>query len=63
MNTAGTRYHSLGVFGAQPGWSPDGRWIVFTHGEYVKEIRPNGQGIRRSLHVSSKKGVNFEPNC
>jgi Tol biopolymer transport system component len=62
VNTAGTHYHSLRVFGAQPSWSPDGQWIVFASGSYVKEIRPNGQGIRHILHVSSKKGDNFEPD-
>jgi Tol biopolymer transport system component len=62
VNTAGTHYRSLGVYGAQPSFSPDGQWIVFTYGDYVKEIRPNGKGIRHVLYVSSKKGVNFEPN-
>jgi TolB protein len=62
VNAAGTHYHSLGVDGQQPSFSPDGQWIVFTQGDYVKEIRPNGQGIRHILYVSSRKGVNFEPN-
>ena len=62
VNTAGTRYHSLGAWGADPSWSPDGRWIVFTYGDYVKEIRPNGKGIRHILYVTSKQGENFEPD-
>lgn len=62
VNAAGTRFRSLGVDGDDPSWSPDGRWIVFTYGDYVKEVRPNGQGIRHILHVTSKKGLNFEPN-
>ncbi len=62
VNTAGTLYHSLGVYGAQPSFSPDGQWIVFSSGDYVKEIRPDGQGIRHILYVTSKKGSNFEPN-
>jgi len=62
VNAAGTHFHSLGVWGAQPSWSPDGRWIVFTYGDYVKEIRPDGQGIRHILYVTSNKGRNFEPN-
>jgi Tol biopolymer transport system component len=62
VSTAGTHYHSLGVFGEQPSWSSDGQWIVFTAGDYVKEIRPDGQGIRHILYVTSKKGRNFEPD-
>jgi Tol biopolymer transport system component len=62
VNTAGTHYHSLGVYGVQPSFSPDGRWIVFGSGDYVKEIRPDAQGIRHILCVTSKKGVDFESN-
>lgn len=62
VNVAGTHYHSLGVFGGQPSFSPDGRWIVFASGDYVKEIRPDRQGIRHILYVTSKKGENFEPD-
>ncbi|HEU5243844.1 MAG TPA: hypothetical protein VFU33_05525, partial [Gaiellaceae bacterium] len=62
VNAAGTHFHSLGVWGAQPSWSPDGRWIAFTYGDYVKEIRPDGKGIRHILYITSNKGRNFEPN-
>jgi TolB protein len=62
VTLAGTRYHSLGVWGNQASWSPDGQWIVFTYGDYVKEIRPDGKGIRHILYVTSKKGWNFEPD-
>jgi Tol biopolymer transport system component len=61
VNTSGTRYHSIGVVGQQPSWSPDGQWIVFTAGHYVKEVRPNGQGIRHILYVNSM-GSNYEPS-
>lgn len=62
VNVSNGRYRSLRVWGAQPSWSPDGRWIVFTYGNYVKEIQPDGRGIRHILHVDSKKGWNFEPD-
>lgn len=62
VNAAGTHYHSLRVDGDQTSWSPDGQWIVFASGDYLKEIRPNGQGLRHILYVNSQKGSNFEPN-
>jgi len=62
VNTAGTHYRSLRVDGDQSSWSPDGRWIVFASGDYVKEIRPDGQGLRHILYITSQKGSNFEPN-
>ena len=62
MNPTGTRYRSLGTHGAQPSWSPDGRWIVFTYGDDVKEIRPDGTGLRRILHENSQKWAAFEPD-
>jgi TolB protein len=62
VNVATRRYRSLGVYGDQPSWSPDGQWIVFTAGPYVKEIRPDGKGIRHILSVSSQKGWNFQPD-
>jgi TolB protein len=61
VNTAGTYYRSLDVFGARPSWSSDGRWIVFTYGDYVKEIRPDGRGIRHILHVNPTRAELFEP--
>ncbi|HKD95680.1 MAG TPA: hypothetical protein VKB43_13320 [Gaiellaceae bacterium] len=62
VNLTGTHYHSLGVTGDQPSFSPDGQWIVFPSGDYLKEIRPNGSGLRHILYLSSKKGSNFDPN-
>jgi Tol biopolymer transport system component len=62
VTIAGTRFHSLGVWGEQPSWSPDGQWIVFTYGNYVKEIRPDGRGVHHILYVGSNQGRNFEPN-
>ncbi|HEX3237458.1 MAG TPA: hypothetical protein VHQ99_03520 [Gaiellaceae bacterium] len=35
---------------------------MFTYGDYVKEIRPDGRGVRHILYVTSKQGENFEPN-
>jgi hypothetical protein len=55
-------FHVVVRDGAAPSWSPDGQWIVFTYGGYVKEVRADGQGVRHILYVTSNKGVNFEPN-
>jgi len=62
VGTAGTHYHSVGVGGGQPSFSPDGHWIVFPSGDYLKEIRPDGSGLHHILYVTSKKGSNFDPN-
>jgi Tol biopolymer transport system component len=62
LNVVTRRYRSLRVAGAQPSWSPDGQWIVYTGGAYVNEIRPNGTGIRHILHESPNKGWNFQPD-
>ncbi len=62
FNLRTKQFHVVVREGAAPSWSPDGRWIVFTYGDYVKEVRPDGQGIRHILYVTSKKGLNFEPD-
>jgi len=62
VNAAGTHYHSLRIDGDQTSWSPDGQWIVFASGDYLREIRPNGKDVRHILYVNSQKGSNFEPN-
>jgi Tol biopolymer transport system component len=62
LNVVTRHYRSLGLYGDQPSWSPDGQWIVFVAGDYVKEIRPDGTGTRHILYVSSKKGWNFQPD-
>ena len=55
-------FHVVVRDGDAPSWSPDGQWIVFAEGDYVKEVRSDGQGIRHILYVASKKGLNFEPD-
>jgi hypothetical protein len=35
---------------------------VFCYGDYVKEIRSDGTGLRHILYVTSNKGVNFAPD-
>jgi Tol biopolymer transport system component len=55
-------FHVLAGDGDAPSWSPDGRWIVFCYGDYMKEIRSDGTGMRPILYVTSKKGENFAPD-
>jgi Tol biopolymer transport system component len=55
-------FHVVPVEGSSPSWSPDGRWIVFCYGDYVKEIRSDGTGLRHILYVTSHKGENFAPD-
>jgi len=62
LNVVTRHYRSLRLHGAQPSWSPDGHWIVFTAGRYVNEIRPDGTGIRHILRVDPQKGWNFQPD-
>jgi Tol biopolymer transport system component len=56
------QFHTIVREGNSPSWSPDGQWIVFDYGDYVKEVRPDGTGIRHILYVTSKKGQNFAPD-
>ena len=62
FNLATGQFQVVVRTGAEPAWSPDGQWIVFTYGDYVKEVRPDGRGIRHILYVTSKKGLNSEPD-
>jgi Tol biopolymer transport system component len=62
FNLQTKQFHQVVRAGEAPSWSPDGQWIVFTSGDYVNEVRPDGQGIRHILYVTGKKGSNFEPD-
>jgi Tol biopolymer transport system component len=53
---------TLSRSGDSPSWSPDGQWVVFDDGGYVKEVRADGTGVRSILHVNSRKGHDFEPD-
>jgi Tol biopolymer transport system component len=55
------QFHTVVREGNSPSWSPDGQWIVFDYGDYVKEVRPDGTGIRHIFYVTSTKGENFAP--
>lgn len=59
----GTHLRSLGVFGEQPSWSPDGQWIVFCYsGDRVKAIHPDGSGLHLILRASLRHEQDFEPD-
>jgi Tol biopolymer transport system component len=62
FNLATRTFHVLLRYGESPSWSPDGQWIVFCYGDYVKEIRPDGTGQRHILYVTSNKGQNSAPD-
>jgi Tol biopolymer transport system component len=46
------------VNGAEPAWTPDGRWILFVNDEFsnlvIERVRPNGKG--RKLVTSGEEG-------
>jgi Tol biopolymer transport system component len=62
FNLQTRQFHVVVREGDSPSWSPDGQWIVFDYGDYVKEVRPDGTGIRHILYVTSRKGQNFAPD-
>lgn len=62
FNIRTRQFHRVFRDGDSPNWSPDGHWIVFCYGDYIREIRPNGTGQRHILYVSSNKGHNFSPD-
>lgn len=62
FNVKTKRFQTIMRDGDSPSWSPDGQWIVFDYGDYVKEIRVNGTGLHPILHANSQKGHNFEPD-
>lgn len=62
FNTKTRQFHIVSRDGDSPSWSPDGSWIVFHYGDYVKEIRPDGTGLRHILYVASRKGEDFAPD-
>jgi Tol biopolymer transport system component len=59
----GTHFHSLHVYGDQPSWSPDGRWIVFCYsGARLKQIRPDGSGLHLIHRATLTNERSFEPD-
>jgi dipeptidyl aminopeptidase/acylaminoacyl peptidase len=58
LDADGTHFRSLDVWGDDPSWSPDGKWIVFdaaANKENLAEIRPDGSGYHLITHLTSKR--------
>lgn len=55
-------FRTLAAAGNSPSWAPDGNWVVFCSGDYVKEVRADGTGLHPILHFNSQKRRDFAPD-
>jgi hypothetical protein len=49
FNVKDDRSHALAQ-GAEPTWSPDGKWIAFRDGDTYYAIHPDGSGRKKLFH-------------